>query len=159
MQTAIQNETETIYSNQKIKITHENFQIKYYENNELKTTTEKKYYTDVKIIYDETKEKYYLLDTENSCIDIYTKEHFTYMKSEGRKVYWEEFLKHLKLQYFENKSYAEDFKKIKLFYPMDFILKENAFYIWDTRNFRIVKIETENFTEESFLYLEKEVNK
>jgi len=156
MSLQFEKEIEVIYTNQEVKIQTNNFNLEYHENNELKYTSLKKYYSDPKILFDEKKQKYYVLDTENSCIDIYTKDKFEIEKSFGKKMYWKDFLRYVKSQYFEGKEIHQLFKDFKLFYPLEFTLKEDFIYIWDTRNYRIVKTDTEKFEEISFMYIDLE---
>ena len=150
---------ETVLEKDNIKIEIEDFTLKYYEDNELKTESDKKYYSDVKIVLDEKRLQYYVLDCEGSCIDVYSYPEFQYKSSHGKKQYWEDYLKEIKLRYFDGKDIDSTLTQLKLFFPKDMVLKEDGLYIWDERNFRIVNMNLDTFIQKSFTYIDNKTNK
>jgi hypothetical protein len=126
-----------VFEKNGIKIVYENHRLIFEKNGE-KTESEKEYYDfiDIKVNDDG---KIFVLDTELSVIDVYD-EKMKLSETIGKRQYVKDFLHECLYKFYLGSDLFELLIKPVFFYPRSFIVKKNFIYVWDTRNFRILKI-------------------
>ncbi len=141
-------------------IDEKDLKIEFFENkllinkNGKEMSVEKDYFVKPDVKFNE--KGIFVLDIDNSKIDVYDKENLFLKKSIGNKRYWKDQIHEFEYRAFDGIDSQEFFSKPVFFFPSKIFLKNESLFVWDTRNYVVKKISLDDYKMVSAFFLEKD---